>query len=183
MTRARDVSSRGGLTLIVPTGATNGTVGANGAVTIGSAVSSITVQGAFSAAYDNYKIVISGGTATVLDSFSLQLTGLTSNYRHQFIFGGYSSTLTGNGSIGNSNWPYVGFHSTAYLDMNVDLRNPFLAKPTIMTAIGIAGSTYSGTNTGLQADLTSTTGFTITLGAAGTITGGTIRIYGYNNGA
>ena len=44
------------------------------------------------------------------------------------------------------------------------------------------GLNESGWTTGLQDSTTSFTSFTITP-QAGTLTGGTIRIYGYNNGA
>jgi hypothetical protein len=50
----------GGLTLISTT-------------TIGTTVSSITVSGAFSATYDNYKIVVSGGTGSAFQVYLYNL--------------------------------------------------------------------------------------------------------------
>ena len=41
--------------------------------TIGNGVASVTVSDAFSATYDNYKIVINGGATSAQTSISLQL--------------------------------------------------------------------------------------------------------------
>jgi hypothetical protein len=65
------------------------------------------------------------------------------------------------------------------LNLNMELNGPFLAKRTIvsgtMTSVNV-GRIYSGYLDGT----TSYTAFTITP-ASGTITGGTIRVYGYAN--
>jgi Tfp pilus assembly protein PilW len=68
--------------------------------------------------------------------------------------------------------------STASASFNVDLHNPFASKQTMMvTQYGVTdlGSVWGA---GTQQSTTSFTDFTLTTGA-GTITGGTIYIYGY----
>jgi len=64
----------------------------------------------------------------------------------------------------------------------VNLINPFLSKQTLFsTTFGVARTdAYLLNVAGYLANTTSYTGFTITAGA-GTMTGGTIRVYGYRN--
>jgi hypothetical protein len=69
-----------GLNLVIPTSATNGTIAANGQVTIGSAVSSVTVNGAFSSTYDNYRIIISGGVGSTANNIGFTLGATTTGY-------------------------------------------------------------------------------------------------------
>jgi hypothetical protein len=176
----------GGLNLVIPTGATNGTVGANGAVTIGSAVSSVTVNGAFSSAYDSYKIIVSGGAASTSDrNFNIRLdgsTGSTTGYYYCLLYGSYSGGGTALAGGNNVNGvTYVGTADTNGLSADITLVNPFLSKWTTVNA-SLSGLSIAGTTTGVHQVATSYSGFVLTLNS-GTITGGTIRIYGYNNGA
>jgi hypothetical protein len=64
--------------------------------------------------------------------------------------------------------------------MNLNVMNPFLAKPTQFVG-SLHGSSISGGTQGLHTNATSYTGFTITPNS-GTLTGGTIYVYGYNKG-
>jgi hypothetical protein len=48
--------------------------------TIGNGVSSVNVTGAFSATYDNYKILISGGVGSTGTDLQLSLDGITTGY-------------------------------------------------------------------------------------------------------
>jgi hypothetical protein len=172
----------GGLNLIIPTGATGGTVSANGAVTIGSGVSFVSITGAFSAAYDNYKIVISGGSASTPNNLILSLNGATSGYYESLIYatyaGGSPTTAASNNGV---NWPFVGDANANGLTLNLELLDPFLAKTTRLNGayITLNNSGYFG---GYQGTANSYSGFSVTA-TSGTMTGGTIRIYGYNNGA
>ena len=175
-------SNRTGLQLVVPTGATNGTVGANGAVTIGNAVSSVTVNGAFNSTYDAYKILISGGTSSVADrNLNIRLDGSTSGYYYSFIYGAYTGGSLTNAAGSNVNGiTYVGSADTNGISADITVNNPFLAKWTTFSA-GLSGPTIAGPTTGNHQVATSYTGFVITPNT-GTLTGGTIRVYGYNNG-
>jgi len=147
--------------------------------TIGSAVSSVTVSDAFSADYDAYKITITGGVASTAIDLKLQLGATTSGYRQQALIGGYGNTPTALGSTGEASFIRAGGGTSDTLNMNVELLNPFLAKPTIF-----AGQFNNTTNYvvvgGYLDGTTSYTAFTI-LTSSGTITGGTIRVYGYRN--
>lgn len=176
-------SNRTGLNVVVPTGATNGTVGANGAVTIGNAVGSVTVNGAFSSVYDNYKIITSSsGTSSNTAAVNLQLGSATTGYKFTLSYVAYgtaSTTVLTNASAASHQYAGV-CYTTEGLIINLDVVNPFLTKRTQMMGF-YAGLNESGWTTGLQDSTTSFTSFTITP-QVGTMTGGTIRIYGYNNG-
>ncbi len=168
MTRARDVASQGGLVLISST-------------TIGSAVSSVVVSNAFSATYDNYKIIISGGVGSTTDYIYLRLGASATNYYDKLIYGAYASGATVSGA-GNSNvslFSYPGNLTTSSLYMNVDLMNPFLTKPTAISS-NLAGGLVSGAGiyAGYHSTAASYTDFTVAA-TSGTMTGGTIKVYGY----
>ena len=164
--------------------ATSGALTLIASQTIGSAVSSVTVSGAFSATYDYYKITISGGTGSVNDEqLNLKLGSTATGYYNGFAGAAYSpdatGTYSGNSTNSGTSFNAVGRVMTDGLNLNMELNGPFLAKRTIvsgtMTSVNV-GRMYSGYLDGT----TSYTAFTITP-ASGTITGGTIRVYGYAN--
>lgn len=147
--------------------------------TIGSAVSSVTVTNAFSATYDNYKIVVSGGTATVNDYMRMTLGASTANYYSNRVAAEYGSSTISNATNNNGgSWSYPGYMGITTLMMNVELLNPFLTKPTIMTGSYATLSSFGVTTQGQHAVSTSYTDFSI-IAASGTMTGGTIYVYGY----
>lgn len=148
--------------------------------TIGSAVSSVTVTGAFSATYANYKIIVVGGVGSGTASLHLQLGGTTSGYK----FGiGYIAYTTGNptsysSSTSAARFLDVGGMSTASQNFNVDLHNPFASTQTMMVTQYAQTSVGSVWGAGAQESATSFTDFQIATGS-GTMTGGTIYVYGY----
>lgn len=150
--------------------------------TIGTAVSSVAVTNAFSATYDNYKIMISGGAASTNNWLGLQLGSTTTGYYYGRAGATYAAGADNNDSGNNAtSFAFINYTGGANgLVFDVDLYNPFLAKntgvawPNIMMATAQAGGFASG----FVNNTTSYTGFTITVGS-GTITGGEIRVYGY----
>jgi hypothetical protein len=149
--------------------------------TIGSAVSSQAVTGAFSADYEAYKIIISGGVGSTSADLQLTLGATAAGY-----YAGYSRTdypsaaaaLASNN--GASSWTRAGSGSTDTLFANFDLINPFLTKRTIINGFNAFQVTTlsGGAFGGFLDNATSYTGFTVTA-STGTMTGGTIRVYGY----
>lgn len=176
--------TRQGMFNVVPTSVTGGTVAANGEITVGSGVTGVTVNGAFNAAYDNYRIILSGIDCSAVDniltlSFN-NSTGSTYNYATRWV-----NYATANFAGVVSGTPKTSFaiNLTSTNDNNnciLELQNCFNAKPT---TINIQGT--SDTNmiwgAGIDTNPVSQTGFTIMSGVL-TFSGGTIRIYGYNNG-
>lgn len=148
--------------------------------TIGSAVSSVTVSSAFSSTYDNYLITISGGVASATNQLTLQLGATTTNYqRGGFYVALNSATLTG--YTDSTDWR-IGGGTTDSLNGYATLFGPNLAKRTVMHSSWVQPvSTGTGIfSWGVLSDSTQYTAFTVAANT-GTITGGTIRVYGYAN--
>ena len=152
--------------------------------TIGTAVSSVTVTGAFSSTFDNYRIIVGGGVGTTAANIRLKLGSTTSGYYAAIPRLVYStntfSTLT---DYDTGVWTRAGAVSTSGMMLNADLLSPNLATRTVFSGryalpdpVHTGGSVDGFLNTSTQY-----TAFTIDT-SSGTMTGGTIRVYGYNNG-
>jgi len=177
-----------GLNLIVPTGATNGTVGANGSVTIGSNVNSVTVAGAFNSTYDNYLITVSNFTHSYAnDNIAVQLrtgsTTSTSGYYGVLGYWGYTGTPGAATQNNAAQWMSVGrtLAVNNKVSFGFNLFQPFLPNKTTIASLGVTGGDITGNYTGFHDNATSYDQLVI-FGQFGNLTGGTIRIYGYNNG-
>ena len=151
--------------------------------TIGSAVSSVTVTGAFSTTYDNYKIIVSGGVASTSNVLNLTLGSTTSGYgRLQALYAYNASTLTVDNDNFTSTFVVVAGGSVNGLSGSVEVFQPFNATATSLYASlqqMVAGAANGlRTTFGALLNSTSYTAFTLTT-STGTITGGTISVYGY----
>ena len=149
---------------------------------VGSGVASVTVTGAFSSDYDNYRIVYGGGTGSTAITLSLQLGASTTGYYSVVNYAAYAALATPL-STGDSNqalWRYVGYADANYAQMSFDLIAPNLARWTTFNAATWAATTVAGTSSGIHQVATAYTAFTLGVNT-GTLTGGTIRVYGYRN--
>jgi len=156
--------------------------------TIGSAVSSVTVTDAFSADYVNYLVLLSGGVGTTNALLGGQLrnsggTSTTGYYAGRVIVNLTNSAVTGGVDNNASSWTEVGRAGTDQLIVQMFIFSPFLAKTTTMSAqiatLNIFGN-MTPAETGIHTVSTSYTDFVLTA-SAGTLTGGTIRVYGFRN--
>ena len=152
--------------------------------TIGTTVSSVTVSNAFSTTYDNYKIIVSGGSASGSATLTLQLGATTSAYYYWGISGNSGST-TVSGIVGSNvaNFADFGTAGVNSLSADVEVSNAFLSKRTTVFSQAIR-TTTAGTvkaSWGFQDSDTSFTAFTIAIDGGATMTGGTIKVYGYQN--
>jgi hypothetical protein len=152
------------------------------AQTIGTTVSSVVVSDAFSADFDAYKIIITGGAPSTTALITCQLGATTTGYywAHQIVpYSGATSAAQGSNA---ANFGRVGLGTTGILTGNFDLINPFLAKTTLINYDYVDSRTIGeiGAGAGFLNNTTSYTAFTIAI-ASGTMTGGTIRVYGYRN--
>jgi hypothetical protein len=150
--------------------------------TIGTTVASVEVTGAFSSTYDNYKITISGGVASTPDFLNMILGATATGYYRA----GYSSTyasasLSASQATNTTVWR-IGYSTVNTISSEVELFGPNLAKRSLYQARFVdADTTGSGFQLGgVLANNTQYTAFTISP-ASGTLTGGTIRVYGYTN--
>jgi hypothetical protein len=148
--------------------------------TIGSAVASVTITDSFSATYDAYKVVISGGSGTGAPQLNLTFGATTTGYYYGVIYNNFSTSV---GAVGGSNVASMNLFGTATANgiaFNADIVNPFLAKETQVVSQVWYDATNTGQARGYVSGTTSYTAFTLTC-STGTLTGGTIRIYGYAN--
>jgi hypothetical protein len=166
-----------------PVGATPGLV-LTKTQTIGSGVSSITVTDAFSATYDNYKITITGGTGSQ-NQIGLRITmgSNTAGVQGVAVGAEYGGATFAASNVNNGAYfDFVGMANNTSIFMSGEIHSPYLGENTFAAFTGSrfnsngypVGSFYELLNT------TSYTAFTITMNQ-GTLTGGTIRIYGYAN--
>ena len=165
---------------VTSAGGTSATA-SGGVVTIGTSNTSVTVSSAFSTTFDNYKIILSGGTTSVSDAtLSLRLGSETTGYYLAQSGVDYAGATTSNTSANNdAYWLYVGRCRTNGNNMNIDVCAPFLGNLTYIT--GAVANANTGRNfAGYLNTTASYTAFTVNVDSA-TITGGTIRVYGYRN--
>jgi hypothetical protein len=147
--------------------------------TVGNTVSSVTVSDAFSATYDNYRIVFAGGVGSAATAdLGLQLGSATTNYAYQLVFGAYANTPLAAGGTGAASFLIAGGTSTSASSIDCDLLSPFdSSRFTLMMGIMNSGN-GAGVFSGQHRTAASYTGFTITP-SSGTLTGGIIYVYGY----
>jgi hypothetical protein len=186
--------SRQGLVNIVPTsvsvGSGSASVGANGAVTFTS-VSSLSLTGAFSATYTNYKII---GYATRVPStsgtidFKLRNAGTDSSASY---YGGIrefdtnASTASWSNGVATTDRQIIGyFGGTIPMSFTMEITNPFNAYMSQWNGLFngiIQGARFNGgIFSGVHLPTSSYDGFSLIPTDAMT---GVIRVYGYNNGA
>lgn len=150
--------------------------------TVGAGVSSVPVPNAFSADFDNYRVLYSGGVGSTLISLNFQLTGATTNYYSITLYAGYATNTTpqsggiNNGSVIDS----VGYASTSFTQCTFDVLAPNLPRWTTVANCSWAAGTVAGNTNGVHQVATAYTGFTLGVNT-GDLTGGTIRVYGYRN--
>jgi hypothetical protein len=148
--------------------------------TVGTAVSSVSVTSAFSADYDNYLILLSGGTCSTNASIGITIGGSTTGY-YGFMSYGEASTSTplgaGRNNVAQMNWIGGGTTGQA-VHARVEVINPFKASYTKFNGGAYQSGTGYGTMQGEHRVATSYTSFAL-IPDLGTITGGTIFVYGY----
>ena len=152
--------------------------------TIGSAVTSVTVTGAFSSTYDNYLITLDGGTASGDAGLFMTLGSTTTGYYKFEIYGSYSSnTVNGFGGSNLASWGDAGNASTNSINGQIYLFDPNAAKVTHFSNTTSSSNTasYVAFQAGFLNNTTQYTAFTLATGSAVTMTGGTIRVYGFQN--
>jgi len=146
---------------------------------IGTTVSSVAVTAAFSTTYDNYKIVVAGGVGSTNQDLQLKLGSTTTGYYFGASYTSYAGAAVTSGLANTTSFP-GGTYNTNTLGSSIELIAPFLSSPTVFNS-SVVDPTITGRAgfvNGYLANNTSYTDFTLTC-AGGTITGGTIYVYGY----
>jgi hypothetical protein len=147
--------------------------------TIGTAVSTVAVLNCFSSDYETYRVTVSGGAASAGTSLTMQLGASTASYYYGGTLVTYSTgAVTGTAGNNVASW-VVGAGTTANLHADVSLNNVSLAE--ISTYHAYDGNPVSQARnwSGVHNVATAYTGFTLACTGGATMTGGTIRVYGY----
>ena len=150
--------------------------------TIGTAVSTVEVTSAFSSTYDNYVITVNGGAASGSGELTLKLGSTATGYytgTSRVIYGGAGQSLS---STNAATFTYAGNISANGIFTTIQLLGPNTATRTMFSAASGSTATneVSQFAAGFLNDTTQYTAFTLGT-SAGTMTGGTIRVYGYAN--
>lgn len=146
--------------------------------TVGSAVASVTVSNCFSSTYDNYVVLVQGIVNSTAANLTLQLSGITSStYSTGGTFFTYgSATVSGFGPAATTSWTVGPAGTTnSHAFMQIMAPNASTSK-TLFTQGSSTASYYSFAGT--CTSTSTATGFVIAPNA-GTMTGGTITVYGY----
>jgi hypothetical protein len=150
------------------------------ATSINAGVSNVTVSNAFSSTYDNYKITVSGGANSTANQFNMTLGSTATGYYGSQSYVNYSTGVTQtNGRFNQSSFLLIGSAHSRFLYMNIDLFSPFLSDQTAYNG-WLVNEDSAGYSAGFLDNTTSYTAFTLAP-SGGTLTGGTIRVYGYAN--
>jgi hypothetical protein len=151
-------------------------------IAIGSAVSSVTVSGAFTSDFNHYRIAIAGGIGSGNQNLNLKLGSTTTGYYYGSIISAYGpGTVAGTGGANAASFANFGYTTTGLISFDAYVSNPYNAGNTTVSALITSPYTAGGAGVvgGVLADSNSYTDFTITPNS-GTLTGGTIYVYGWS---
>ena len=147
--------------------------------TIGSAITSITISNCFSSTYDSYRVIIANGNASTAGYFLFQFQGGTTSYYGSLYYDFHNATDTGTIRRSNGSDLYVGRYSAlSYYNSDFNVSGVNNSRPNVSGTY--YGNGYAGWFGGVRdtgSNIT-VTGITISP-SAGTLTGGTITVYGY----
>ena len=156
--------------------------------TIGSSVSSITVNNCFSSNYDNYRIAFSNTAYSAQNEAALfKLTSSGTATTSGWYGNTFYVAIGGSGGLTNATFNNTAYGECASINSYLssknsavwDIQAPYLAENTrLQYHSGDAG--YMRFGQFLHLSQTSYDGFQL-LGNTGSFTGGTIRVYGYRN--
>ena len=153
--------------------------------TVGSSVGSVTITNVFSSTYDNYKVIYAGGNLSGNSSISLQfgptsVSGYNANYYSTLIYiNGNPGAIDKAQQANVSSMLWVGGGSADGAYASFDIYNPNLAKWTRVVNGIYQDANAMGFQQGEQQNTGQYTALTL---IGGTLTGGTITVYGYRKG-
>lgn len=148
--------------------------------TVGTAVSSVEVTDVFSSSYDSYLITVRGlsGSTSAYPQIRLQLGAVTTTYYFSIYYDQHAGGSTGTTRGTNTTHIAVGYLADSLINStNITIHGPNLAENTHAN-----GQWNIGDNVGwFGGSLRNTTQYTSfkLSPSVGTLTGGTIKVYGY----
>jgi hypothetical protein len=176
-----------GLVKVIPnnvtsSGGTSATLAANGTITIGSGNTLISIFGCFSSLYRNYKIVWTANAQSTTANFLAYMNASASGvyYTNGMYMQPGSTTVNGYQlSAQNSTVIGVWLGGFAGASGSCDIHSPFAADRTFFISQAY-GPGYMWWGGGQVADTASNVNLYLAP-SAGTVSGGSIVIYGYRN--
>jgi hypothetical protein len=148
--------------------------------TIGNGVTSVPVNDCFPTDYDVFRIIIENLDTNGTASHDIQLQGITGSvyFTGGNLMGWGGGTITGYGPAAQTTW-FVSANVAASTGtvVTLDLWNPNNTRRKYAVSHGLAGNGHCMLNL-YSTSNSSATGFTLAKGG-NTMTGGTIRVYGY----
>jgi hypothetical protein len=152
---------------------------------IGSAVTSVTITDAFPSDYDNFRIVVSGVTSSAQQNLLFQFVsgGVPvggANYGSSGFYQVSGATLNGIFATNWTTWEVMPMNTSGTNHISFDLFVPNKAERSRANGFGGMNEVVSFFYTGVHQLATAYTDFRIVV-TGGTITGGTIRVYGYRS--
>lgn len=153
--------------------------------TIGSNVSSVTVTNAFSSTFDNYRIIITHYSQSIAAlEYRVRLGSTSTGYYFCLLSADFGGGVNNYAQANHSEWRAGSGTSSGGMSF-MDLNKPYLSTVTeVNWQSGYPSATTSGGSRngfGILNNTTSYTDFSI-YPSGGTITGGSVSVYGYNNG-
>ena len=150
--------------------------------TVGTSVTSVTVNDAFSTTYENYLITYTGGSNAANNAdIQIKFGAATSNYKFVGIYMATTSSTVNSYATNSSGAITVGGMSGNGAASFIYVMNPYQTKRTAV--IAHTSTTHSDMYwqdyKGFLDNATSYTSFIIASNSA--MTGGVIRVYGYQN--
>jgi hypothetical protein len=140
-----------------------------------------TINSAFSADYDSYRLIWSGGVGVGSGSLSVTFGASNTGYAWSLPYVVYGVGTSAGTSVGPgaAAFPLVGTFTTAYGNFDMTITDPFKDKYTRISG-PYSSLSEAGMYAGLHAVATSYTSVTITPVTAN-INGGTFTLYGVRN--
>jgi hypothetical protein len=138
------------------------------------------VTNAFSATYDNYRVVVTGLQTSASQGLALKMGSTATGYYGNMVYVLYNATAWTFVPMNNANFWFVGLTDGGgpTTSSTFDLIAPFLSVRTQMNG-GYYGRGYVGTFAGSLENSTSYTDFRFFNDSSGTMTAGQITVYGY----
>lgn len=176
-----------GLVKVIPTavssaGGTSATIASNGTINLGSGNTSVTVT-AFTSLYANYRIMTYGIIGAGAGALRISLgTGSTTGHYTIMTFQSFgSTTVQGTNRDNQTYFEWAGTATTTGSQMICELRSPQLPTNTYGNAM-FSDATNIGAPLYRFNATTQFTQFTLSCDTnVGTMTGGSIVVYGYRN--
>ena len=172
-----------GMDLITPTSVAGSGVTLSGGQVTFTAATTMSANGVFTSAYDNYMIQFNATAATLADNITCRLrlssTDASTNYKSSIAYMAYASNAVAGLAYGATQWEPGRASATLGSSFVMWIQNPAVAARTMMNYLTNDADTNSRIGGGLHSTATAYDGITFAI-ATGNLTG-TLRVYGMRN--